>query len=466
MDHEFEEALEHVNGNSRPSGLRITDMRFTDIRGAATHGTLVKLYTNQGIVGIGEIRDFGSRTYAALLKGRLLGENPCDVDRLFRRIKQFMGPARQGGGVAGIEIALWDLAGKAYGVPVYQMLGGRFRDRLRVYCDLGSDTRSIPYHDGRGMGKRLRRWVDEQGFTMVKAILGVEGVQARHPDEKLICAPEDQFHTFQHASGMHLDYLLNHRGEADLEMLRQRNAAYQMVNTDASQWMFRLTDRGLDRYEEEVCALREEVGEAPLALDHVGYLHVEDAAKLLKRLEKYHLAWAEDVLPCTWTEEYVRLRSMSSTALATGEDLTTLESFEPLIQSHAVPILHPDVCSSGILECKKIGDLAQRNHIAMAMHMCESPVAALATAHMAMATENVVAMEFNAPDCPWWKDIVLGHQEPIIRDGFISVSNRPGLGFDDLNDDVLREHLMPGFPTLWESTDEWNMEYSNDRLFS
>ena len=78
-----------------------------------------------------------------MLKSRILGENPCNVDRIFRKIKQFGGPSRQGGGVSGIEIALWDLAGKAYGVPMYQLLGGKFRDKVRVYCDTDVDGRKL-----------------------------------------------------------------------------------------------------------------------------------------------------------------------------------------------------------------------------------------------------------------------------------------------------------------------------------
>ena len=124
-----DEALDRVNPNSRPSELRITDMRVAEITGAPFTSVLLKIYTNQGIVGLGEVRDGASATYALMLKSRLLGENPCDIDRLFRRIKQFGGHGRQGGGVSAVEIALWDLAGKAYGVPIYQMLGGRFRYR-------------------------------------------------------------------------------------------------------------------------------------------------------------------------------------------------------------------------------------------------------------------------------------------------------------------------------------------------
>ena len=153
---------------SRPSQLRITDLRVATIVGAPMRCPLLKIETNQGLVGYGEVRDGASKTYALMLKSRLLGENPCEVDRLFRRIKQFGHHGRQAGGVSGIEVALWDLAGKAYGVPVYQMLGGKFRDRVRVYCDTdvhGKDT-------GLAMGQALKARM-ERGFTFLKMDLGI-----------------------------------------------------------------------------------------------------------------------------------------------------------------------------------------------------------------------------------------------------------------------------------------------------
>ncbi len=102
---------ENVNICSSPSDLKITDIRVANINGAPKHCPLIKIYTNQGLVGYGEVRDASSATYALMLKSRLVGENPCNVDKLFRRIRQFGGHSRQGGGVSGIEIALWDLAG-------------------------------------------------------------------------------------------------------------------------------------------------------------------------------------------------------------------------------------------------------------------------------------------------------------------------------------------------------------------
>src|SRR6188474_2958781 len=166
-DNDAANALNRVSTNSKPSELRITDMRVAEITGAPFTSALLKIHTNQGIVGLGEVRDGASATYALMLKSRLLGENPCDIDRLFRRIKQFGGHGRQGGGVSAVEIALWDLAGKAYGVPIYQMLGGKFRDKLRIYCDTDAQQPS-----GTATGKRLKERM-ELGFTFLKMDLGL-----------------------------------------------------------------------------------------------------------------------------------------------------------------------------------------------------------------------------------------------------------------------------------------------------
>jgi gluconate/galactonate dehydratase len=104
--------------------------------------------------------------------------------------------------------------------------------------------------------------------------------------------------------------------------------------------------------------------------------------------------------------------------------------------------------------------------MALMMHMCETPVAALATAHMGVAAEGFVAMESNAPDVPWWNDIITGAGRPVIQNGFVTPTEKPGLGFDDINDEVIKDHLMPGFPEMWASTEQWNSKYSNDRMFS
>lgn len=160
----------HVSTNSKPSELKITDMRIAVIARAPMTCPVIRIDTNQGIYGLGEVRDGASKTYALFLKSRLVGENPCNIDQIFRKIKQFGGNSRQAGGVCGVEMALWDLAGKAYGVPVYQMLGGKFRDKIRCYADTTESD------DPKIYGARLRDRRD-QGFTWLKMDLGIDLVK-------------------------------------------------------------------------------------------------------------------------------------------------------------------------------------------------------------------------------------------------------------------------------------------------
>jgi L-alanine-DL-glutamate epimerase-like enolase superfamily enzyme len=156
--------------SAKPSELKITDMRVAVLKGVPTMAAIIRIDTNQGLYGLGEVRDGASKNYALFLKSRLLGENPCNVDKLFRKIKQFGHHGRQAGGVCGVEMALWDLAGKAYQVPVYQLLGGRFRDRVRIYTDTTTSKNPKVY------AERLKARMD-QGFTFLKMDLGTQLLQ-------------------------------------------------------------------------------------------------------------------------------------------------------------------------------------------------------------------------------------------------------------------------------------------------
>ena len=131
---------------SNPSDLKITDMRITVIGDGGWRWPIIKIYTNQDIYGLGEVRDGASAKYALSLKSRILGENPCDIDKIFQKIKQFGGHGRLGGGVCGVEMALCDLAGKAFGVPAYMLAGGKYRDRVKFMLI-------------RQLRKILKKWV-------------------------------------------------------------------------------------------------------------------------------------------------------------------------------------------------------------------------------------------------------------------------------------------------------------------
>jgi L-alanine-DL-glutamate epimerase-like enolase superfamily enzyme len=433
--------------------MKITDLRFADIDGAPKRCTLLKIFTDTGLIGFGEVRDASSRTYAAMLKSRILGEDPRNVEKLFRRVKQFGGPSRQGGGVSGIEVALWDLAGKAWGVPVWQLLGGKWRDRVRVYCDTDSQG------GGRDMGRALLARV-RQGFTFLKMDLGIELIRdvpgALSAPAGYLDLTRQYSCAFKTPSG-------------SLPPSAMRGAAYDLFTTAHPFSPIHLTEKGLDALEAYLRDARGTVGyDIPLAIDHIGHIPLEDCVRLARRLEKYNLAWMEDPLPWPMTGQYLRLaQAVPGVPLATGEDIYLKEGFLPLLDARAVSVVHPDVLTAGgILELKKIGDLAEERGVAMAIHMAESPVACMAAVHAAAATRNFTALEVHSVDVPWWPDIATGLPKPLIKDGFIAVPDTPGLGIEGLNEALIKEKAHPAFPAPWAPTGQWDAEWSNDRIWS
>jgi len=462
MQNDYESALEYVNPYSKPSDLKITDIRFTNIGGAPYPLTLVKIMTNQGITGLGEQRDISSPLYGKMLKGRLLGENPCDVDRLFRRIKQFGFHGRQGGGISGIEVALWDIAGKAYNIPVYRMLGGAFRKKIRVYCDTDVDL-SEDRSAGEQMGLALKKRM-QSGYTMLKFDVGInllEGI------EDALTYP---LHSREAAKAVFRKSrdLRNDPGADKLDRFYWRNRSYDYTSIMHPFTGVQITEKGLDIMEQYVADVRSIIGyKIPLAADHFGFMGVEELIKIAKRLEKFNLAWMEDCIPWQFTDQWKRLSDATTIPLCVGEDMYLKESFMPLFEAGAISVVHPDPLTlGGILETKKLGDIAQDYGIRMALHMAEGPVGAMAAATIGAATENFLSMEFHAHDVPWWDDMVICKDKPIVNNGFIDIPDRPGLGIDDYNDEVLAEHVDQNQSGVWLSTDEWDDEWCRDRYFN
>jgi L-alanine-DL-glutamate epimerase-like enolase superfamily enzyme len=423
-DQTLEALPQNVNTNSKPSDLKITDLRVLVIGRAPMTCPLIRIDTNQGIYGLGEVRDGASKNYALMLKSRILGENPCSVDKVFRKIKQFGGHSRQGGGVCAVEMALWDLAGKAYDVPVYQMLGGKFRDRIRIYAD------TTESHDPKVYGQRLKARKDE-GFTWLKMDLGIDLMQ-------------DIPGTITMPAGM---------------TLRQ---------ADRTQHMFtgiELTGKGVATMCDYVAQVREQVGmDIPLSADHFGHIGVNSCIRLGKGLEKYNMAWLEDMIPWQYTDLLKKISDAVDIPILTGEDIYLKEPFIELCRTHAVDIIQPDLATSGgILETKKIGDAAQELGVPMAMHFAGTPVSCMANVHCAAATENFLILENHSVDIPWWNDLVDGPAKPIVNKGFITVPEKPGLGVT-LNEEVVKQHLQE--PGYFEPTPQWNTDRTNDRLWS
>ena len=446
------------NTSSSPSQLRITDIRIADIDNAPFRCPIIKITTNQGLEGYGEVRDGANPVYANILKRHLIGENPCDVDRLFHKIKQFGYHARQAGGVCGLELALVDLASKAYGIPAYMLLGGKHREKIRIYCDTdveGKDT-------GTEMGKALLARIN-QGYTFLKMDLGVE--QIRHIPGT-ISAPPGYYEE--------LDEFKDELEKAETAGNKQQVRNYKrkisdFYNVPHPHTAIHITEKGFEALENYVKAVREVIGyEVPLAVDHFGHVCVEDCIKFAGRIEKYNLAWLEDLVPWQYTDQYVMLRRASTTPICTGEDIYLKEGFMELIDAGGVSIIHPDLLSAGgMLESKRIADYAAQKGVGVAMHMAESPVACLAAAHTCASFQQFIALEFHSNDIAWWQDMV--NYAPggrIVDNGWIHLTDAPGFGITSLNDEVLQEHLSKESPGLWMSTEDWDEWESNDRLWS
>ena len=388
---------------------------------------IIRIDTNQGVYGLGEVRDAASPTYALMLKSRLLGENPLHIDRLFRKIKQFGGPARQAGGVCAVEMALWDIAGKVYNVPAYVMLGGKVRDKIRVYADTTESD------DPKIYAQRMKERKEVMGLTWLKMDLGVDDAVADKPGTVTV--------------------------RSGLSNWEQAEIPHPLLAME-------VTDKGIALLEEYVAAVRDAVGmEIPLSMDHLGHLGVKSIIRLGKAYEKYNLAWMEDVIPWQYTDLLKQISAESPTPILTGEDIYLKEGFRVLCENHAVSKIHPDLATSGgILETHKIGDMAWEYGVPMAMHFAGTPVSCMANVHCAAATLNFLALENHSLDVPWWSDLVEGVEKPIVHHGWITVPDRPGLGIT-LNEDMVRRNLKPG-TSYFEPTTQWDHDTSVDRLWS
>lgn len=392
-------AQQTVNRNSAPSTLKITDMRACRV--AANYDyPLIRIYTNQDVYGLGEVRDAGVEGIALVLKAHLVGKNPLNIEANLRAIRQFANHGRMGGGYSAVDMALHDIAGKVYGVPAYRLIGNKTRDRIRLYADTTS------HKDPKLYAARMQKRKD-MGLTFFKMDLQSSLAEDRPG-------------------------ALNERGVC--------------------------TEKGLGYLCEYIAAIRDVIGQGtPLAADHFGRLNVNDSIRYARAFEPYQLSWAEDLLqiaegtqyPYLNWQAYKTISDATVTPVLTGEDIFGLQGgFQPLIDNHAVDAIHPDIeTSGGLLETKRIADYAEMHGVQVAMHHAGSPIGGFAGYHCAATFGNgFLAMENHALDMPWWQDLVTGVPKPIIEKGYVKVpDDRPGLGLE-LNDAVIKEHLRrPGY---------------------
>ena len=387
-----------VNRNSAPSQLRITDMRA--IRIASNYDyPIIRIDTNQGVYGLGEARDAGNEGMALVLKPHIVGKNPLNIEPILDSVRNFTNQRRFGGGYSALDIALHDIAGKVYGVPVWRLIGSQYRNRIRCYCDTTESSSPKIYAARMAARKKM-------GFTFFKMDIRPAMIRDRPGG-------------------------LNTRGVA--------------------------TAKGLEMYGEHIQAVRDTIGwDQPLAADHFGPLDLKDSIRHARFFERYELAWAEDLLqvgtlgsgdaPKNW-RAYKQIKESTTTPINTGESLFGLEEgFRPLIENNAVDLIHIDPLSSGaIRESKRISDFASMYGIQTAIHFAGSPVGCMASVHMISTLKDFVTMENHAVDIPWWGDLVTGVPKPIIQNGYIQVPDTPGIGVE-LNEEACRAHLrVPGY---------------------
>jgi len=375
--------------------LKITDVRTAQVRvhGLQTH---VRIYTDQGLYGQGESTDAAIGTDALVhqqFRRMLVGQDPLNVDALWERVRVtgiFAGA--QGGqyvtAMSGVEIALWDLAGKALGLPIYQLLGGKFRDKVRIYCDSDMDDPLGPESD------RKLPWIKEQGFTAMKI---------------------------------------------DLDMFNDPRR-FDRVNWTAS-------NGEIDRMVSWVKHVRETIPpEMELACDMHGRYDAGTGKRVAKELEPFRLLWLEEPVPPEDIDAMADIRHSTETPIACGENLYMRWGYRELLDKQAVDILQPDFEKvGGLSEARKVANLAQTFYVPLAPHCVVSPIGVMATAHACLTFPNFLVCEWhwiNFPDL--WKNWV--KEGEIIQKGYVTPTDKPGIGVE-MDEDVARKAQVPG--TTW-----------------
>jgi L-alanine-DL-glutamate epimerase-like enolase superfamily enzyme len=388
-------ALSPATAYSRPSRLRITDIRGCTVASNYDY-PIIKIYTNQDICGLGEVRDMGYLGRALILKPYLVGKDPLDIEGIIESLRPFSGNGRAGGGLSAVDMALFDIAGKALGVPAYKILGPKLRDKIAVYGD--TDANQDPEVYARRAKARVDRWklkhlkMDLRPWLVTRRLGGGERRGTR-PGASVA------------------------------------------------------TEEGLAIWGEYVQAIREAIGyDVSLGADHFGRMTVESGIRLGEFMAQpqYRLAYIEDVLGFlapNAVEQNRRLVEGSPTPSLGFEDLYSFQGYRPFINRGAIDIAHCDMeTSGGLLETKRIGDYCFRYGVKVMFHQAGSPVGAMASAHCACTIPGFVCMENHAMDIPWWDDLVTGVEKPLIQDGHYTVPQKPGLGIE-LNEEVVKQYL-------------------------
>ena len=390
--------------------MKITDLKCT-VLGS---NPVVRITTDEGISGLGEVEATKSYLKPQIMfyKQFIVGEDPTNVERVMLKIRRLGSFKPWGSAVSAIEMALWDIAGKAAGLPVYKLLGGKVRDKVRVYNGAVRFPMSgcTPQDYAENMAKMK---ASKEGFTIIKQGIGFH---SRMPSQV-----PNFFYGESEGNGFHPNRGL-------------------------------LTERGLKHVIACVEAMKDVLGdEIGLALDCGPGFTVPDAIRLARALEPLNVMWLEDMItgdymPYVMADVYREVTRSTSTPIHTGEQIYLRQNFRELIEQHAVNILGPDPCDiGGIAELKWVAEYADLHGILMAPHGTADGLIGLAALVQVSATlpQNYIAFEYPVGRPEWWYDIVTGLPDPIVVDSFIEVWDRPGMGVD-LDPEATRKYLPEG----------------------
>ncbi len=394
---ELETSVDRTPKSSMPTDLKITDVKCGYIRNGSS--LFVKIYSNQDVWGCGEGVDATPGTYHLVkMMGRQLeGKNPLNVHMLFEDIRRsgFFRGAQSGMYVAvltAIETALWDLTGKALGLPVYQLLGGKFRDSVRVYCDTALYQNRLPTpEDFANAAKEAK----DMGFTAIKFDLD----QANDPNK------------------------------------------YDKYNWTAS-------PAELKRMYDQVAAAREAVGpNVDICCDMHGRYDMTTGKQVAKMLEPLKLMWLEEPVPAENVDAYRYITESTSTPICAGENVYLAHGFRRMLEIGAVDIIMPDIQKAGGLgEAQRIANLANLYYVPFAPHMVASYLGAMAAAHVCATVPNFMILEWQIyfHKNPMFEEIV-DFDGQMLVDGFLPISNKPGIGVE-INEEGMRKYAPEGVP--------------------
>lgn len=422
-------------------------MRITDIRTAVVEAnyewTFIRVYTDDGITGLGEsFLSPGLTALIADLKVLLVGEDPRNIDKLWAKMRWAASGAGSMGGIiynaiSGIEAALWDLTGKTYGLPVHALLGGKFRDRVRIYADC---------HAGEAleamtplMIARRPSWMTEDGEEAMSAEAEhpVHGRAYGKPAATDVFTPDMYARRAREVAAMGFTAL-----KFDLDVPNP----YTLDTQSGT-----LTHGEVRFMGSLVEAVREAVGDTiDIAFDCHWRYNVSDALRLAYELEPYGLLWLEDPVPPENVDAMRRVTTGTKTPISSGENYYMRFGFREALERGALNIAAPDLQKTGgLLEGRRIADMADTHYVAVAPHCIASPIGTIASAHVCVAVPNFLALEWHGMSVPFWNDLVTGIDGPIIRDGFITVPDAPGIGVD-LNEEVARRYAKKDEPFFGE----------------